>query len=382
MKKIKVALIHNIISPYRIPLFNKLSKNKSINLTVYFLNETASNRKWNFHLYEKNMSFNYKVLPQFKITLPFSDPTDYNVNLSIFNELRKEKFDVIIGAGWVDFACQTLPFLKKLFGYKYILWAGSTKDEPSFQRKITLPLVKSIVKKADFIISYGTKSKKYLTSLGASPKKVFPAFNPIDVDSFKNKSLILNKRNEIRKKYGIESNQKIILYVGQFIERKNVELLINAISRLERKDLVLVLQGYGELKSLYVNLAKKMKVDLKILPYVEVDYMPFIYSISDLFILPSKEEVWGLVVNEAMACRLPVIVSDKCGCVLDLIEEGANGFSFENGNVDDLFKKMNSILSSKKTINNMKKESLKIIEKKDIVAAARVFDKVIKSAIK
>lgn len=380
MRKIKVALIHNIISPYRIPVFNELAKKKNLDFTVLFLSDSARDRQWDTAFYKKQIKFKYKILPNIKLIFPFKNIPEYNINLSIFKELHKEKYDVIISCGWVDFASQIAPFLKKIFNYKFILWSGSTKDEPSLQRKITLPLVKLIVKKSDYFIAYGNKAKKYLLLLGAPKKKIVCSFNSIDVTHFKKYSRLLSKQQAIklRKKYGLAKDHKLLLYVGQFIDRKNIEVLIKATSLIKDKNITLILLGYGSKKSDYLKLAKKSKVNLKIINHLELDKVPSIYAIADLFILPSKEEAWGLVVNEAMACGLPVLVSDKVGCVDDLVIEGKNGFSFRYNNPKELAKKIDMILKNKKLRTAMGKYGQKIISGFTSRKAADVFYKEIR----
>ena len=85
----------------------------------------------------------------------------------------------------------------------------------------------------------------------------------------------------------------------------------------------------------------------------------------DVFVLPSSGpgESWGLAVNEAMASSKPVIVSDKCGCAKDLVENGKNGFIFKAGKSDELCSKMKSMIENKNQMASYGKESLSIISK-------------------
>jgi glycosyltransferase involved in cell wall biosynthesis len=374
MKKIRVALVHNIISPYRIPVFNELASQKDIDLTVLFLSESARDRRWDTRIYKKQMRFNYKVLRHFKITFPFKEPVEYTINTSIFEELRVGKYDVVITSGWTDFACQVIPFLKKKYGYKFVLWAGSTKDEPSLQRTITMPFVKKIVRAADHIVAYGTKAKDYLVLLGGVATRISSSFNSVDVDHFRKQARTIKQEKVriIKRKYSLPADSKVILYVGQFIERKNVELLINAISLLEIRSAFLVLLGYGPKKNDYLKLAKKHNVALRVIDHVELDNIPNIYGISDVLVLPSKEEVWGLVVNEAMASGLPVIVSRKVGSVKDLVINQKNGFTFNPDSATDLSNKITQLFTHPEMKKEMGLESQKIISKVTPKATANI----------
>ena len=90
--------------------------------------------------------------------------------------------------------------------------------------------------------------------------------------------------------------------------------------------------------------------------------MPIVYRLGDVFVLPSKGpgETWGLAVNEAMACGKPVIVSDKCGCANDLVENGINGYIFQSENQSELLSAMSLSLSA--NLNKMGAASRKKID--------------------
>ena len=91
--------------------------------------------------------------------------------------------------------------------------------------------------------------------------------------------------------------------------------------------------------------------------------MPSVYQFADIFVLPSQSETWGLAVNEAMACSKPVLVSDKCGCAVDLIEEGINGFTFSSGDEEDLLNKLELFsYKSKKELEQMGMNSYEKIQ--------------------
>ena len=94
--------------------------------------------------------------------------------------------------------------------------------------------------------------------------------------------------------------------------------------------------------------------------YAGIDEIPKLYGISDILVLPSISEPWGLVVNEAMACGCAIIVSDKCGCAKDLVQ--GNGIIVEAGNLISLVEALRELLSSEERLNQLKQESLKVIQ--------------------
>jgi len=379
MKRYKVALIHNIISPYRVPLFEEINKDIYIELYVYFCAKTHKDRDWNL-LQSRNC--NYKILPDIGLNF-FS--INYHINPSIIHELIKNKYDAIIACGYDSFTTQVAFFLSKLKHVPFILWSGSTYNESSFVRKVSLPLVKFIIKHSDAYLAYGTRAKEYLIFLGASPEKVFISYNTIDTTFFKRQSLKLrNKKNELKNELGIK-NKSVVLFVGRLIKVKNLEYLINAYSKLkEKKDVALLIVGDGPLREGLKDFCKTKNIkDVFFVGFKQKEELPKYYAVSDLFVLPSRQEVWGLVLNEAMASGLPVIATNKVGGSKDLIKEGLNGYIVESGNIKQLHDAMKKILSNPKLAKLMGEKSQELIDKKfTIKHAAKGFIFAIKNCLR
>src|SRR3972149_4145264 len=114
-KKAKVLLIHNYMTPYRFPLFRAISKSKNIDLTVYFMSLSAKNRKWSTL---PKTGFKYKILPKIELSYFGKDFFAYIINYTFPFEFLRNKFDVVISAGWLDFASQASFLLCKLTGRK------------------------------------------------------------------------------------------------------------------------------------------------------------------------------------------------------------------------------------------------------------------------
>lgn len=361
MKKYKVAIVTNIPSPYRIPLFEKIAEHPAINLFVYFTAMTDKNRKWVMRLSDK---FRYKVLPGFTLRYHGKDLLSYHINLSIIKELIRNDYDIVIAGGYASFATQISFFISKLRNIPSILWSGGTINEPSLLRKISLPLAKFIVKHAEACIAYGTRAREYLISLAASPEKVFIAYNTVDTDFFMQRcSQLKSKKDELKNKMGIK-NKITVLYIGQLIERKNVKYLLKAYSKLkDGLDVALLIVGDGDQKNELKDLCIKDNInDVFFVAFKQKEELPQYYAMSDLFVLPSVQEVWGLVLNEAMASGLPVITTNKVGASVDLIKNGENGYVVEPSNTEQLYEAMKKILSDPKIRESMGKRSQEIIE--------------------
>lgn len=376
-RKLKVALIHNIISPYRIPLFEELSKNPNIDLTVFFTAESEKNREW---IIKHNFLFDYKILP--KITLNLGKEIFYHINPTIFRELFNGNFDIIVSAGYSSFTNQTAFFVAKFLRIPFILWSGSTENEPNLLRKLSLPLIKCIVKNSDAFIAYGTRAKEYLVKLGAPQNKVFISFNTVDTKFFKETCLALkDTKYDLKNKLGF-NHEYIVLYVGQLIERKGLKYLLYAHKKLSKRyNVGLVLVGNGKQKSELINLCKIDTINnVYFVDFVQKKDLPIYYSIADIFVLPSIEEVWGLVVNEAMACGLPIITTKYVGASEDLVVNGKNGYVVAPKDSLELYNSMLSLLDND-LVNSMGKQSSILIDLFSIGNASKSFINAIYSLV-
>ncbi len=373
-KKIKVTILHNIMTPYRYPLFKKISLDPNVNLTVLFMSKSAKNRRWK--IVENNLGFKYRVLPKIEFNFQGKDLFTYLINYTYPFDFIKNMPDVVISAGWLDFSSQAAFFLCKVFRKKFIIWSESTENEKSWRRSVTLPLVRTIVKYSDACIAVGTRSKEYLKLLGASESKIFVAYSTVNTSFFNQIGHVTKgEKEKLRKRIGLKTNN-VILYVGQFIKRKGVDYLVDAYQEVKKKfnDVSLLLVGYGSLKEdLEKRIDNQNINDVFFINHVEPKDMAKIYSLATLFILPSLEETWGLVINEAMAVGLPIVTTDKVGSSVDLVKPGYNGFIVPSADSKALKDSIYKIIKDDTLIKKMSGESKKIIKNFSPELAARQF---------
>jgi len=373
MRKYRVILVSDIIAPYRLPLFEKLSQSPLIDLQVYFLSESTKERRWKTGL---TCKFNYKVFPRIEFSFRVPDLFTYLVNPTLPLRLIRENYDVVITDGWFNFACQAAFFVSKMMGKSYIIWSRSTMYEQSLLRWTSLPLVNLMVRHSDACITPGKRAKEYLVYLGADEKKIFTATNTVDVDHFRRVSrLSTEDKREIKQSLGIKT-RRVILYVGRLIEKKGVGYLIEAYSLLRREydDVSLLILGYGYKRGELKKLCQSQNIpDVCFANHVETDEMPKFYGIADLFVLPSRRDIWGLVLNEAMACGLPVITTKKVGASVDLVRQGVNGWVVPEENPAALYGAIRRIVTSSSLRQKMGQESSRIIRRFSIDNAANGF---------
>jgi glycosyltransferase involved in cell wall biosynthesis len=142
------------------------------------------------------------------------------------------------------------------------------------------------------------------------------------------------RRFEIRAQWGADNATFVVLFVGKFIRKKRPTDVVNALAILTKKraNVLGVFVGSGELENETRALANRLGIAARFEGFRNQTELPRYYAGADVLVLPSDgRETWGLVVNEAMACETPAIVSDDVGCAPDLIDERRTGFTFPLG---------------------------------------------------
>ena len=212
-------------------------------------------------------------------------------------------------------------------------------DEPrswareSFKRRV--------VSVFDAALVAGRRADDYLESLGLRSDRRFQPWDVVDNAYFERRAE-LSRDDEPASRERLKLPPRYFLCVARFIPKKNLQRLVEAYARYAaqagHEAWSLVLAGTGPLESeLRAGVgAAGLKRQVHFPGLLSYSDLPMYYGLASAFVLPSVSDQWGLVVNEAMAAGLPVLVSSRCGCAPDLVCEGENGFTFDPENVDSL----------------------------------------------
>ena len=356
----RLLIIYGAWSPYSHARFIAIAEHiKNTELTVFFQNSDVKYRKWDAETTDSP----YKMVFLKNIGIPVSSETAFvcNINYNIYQEIKRYNPNHIIVAGWDSFATLAAVVYARTHNREIVLWAGSTIYEDSFIRKISLPYVKFILRFFDGFISYGTASEEYMRLLGVR-KNIEHFYNSVDVDHFLTQGqLSLQEKRMLKEKIGVRNSSRVIVFSGRLVTIKCVDLLIKAFLQVNEKfqDIELLIVGYGPEEQRLKKMAGENS-RIHFLGHRGIDEIPGIYGISDILVLPSISEPWGLVVNEAMACGCAIIASDRCGCSKDLIQD--NGIVVEGGKLDSLVEALERLLSSESELERMKEKSKNIIK--------------------
>ena len=356
MKRKNIAIISTHPIQYQVPLFKKLNSSKICVDVFYASKQNLSSRKkdlefnvnfkWDIDLlngYNKFFSLNQKnQIDSWKLSFNYLE-----------QKLKKKNYDAILIFGWNNLLYWKSFFIAKKHKIPIILRVETNlKSQTSFiKSKIKFLILKILFKHIDYFLFIGKLNKKFYKYLNVPNKKLFPGPYFVDNDFFKKKTLL---NSSIKKKLNL-NNKKICLFVGKFIERKNpIEYIKLAKIFNTNPTIHFLMVGDGFLKSDCKKYIKHNRINnITILGFKNQSELRQIYQISNLLILPSKYETWGLVINEAMACGIPVITTNKSGASYDLIKNDLTGYIYEFGNIDDLKNKVELVLNNKKNTLKM-----------------------------
>lgn len=365
----KILFLTTIPSPYRVAFFNEWGK--YCDLTVAFEKKASSERdnSWK-NVDVKNFNPIFLKGISVKANKAFCP--------SIINILSKEKFDVIIIGGYnTPTAMLASEWLKKN-NIPYILSAdgGYIKKDNWIIRK----LKNHYISAASMWICTSEKTKEYFLYYGALKNKVYKyPFTSLSENKILERPISIIEKKELKKKLNI-LEEKVVLAVGQFIDRKGFDILLKA-SKNFSEDIGVYFIGGNATKE-YQQIVKDY--DLKrihFLNFMESDKLAEYYKASDLFAFPTREDIWGLVINEAAAYGLPIVTTKECIAGLEMVTE-ENGKIIEADNIEELSSTIIRILNNNNLIKRMAEFSIQIAKKYTFENMAKVHMEIIEEFCK
>ncbi|HVM87587.1 MAG TPA: glycosyltransferase family 4 protein [Puia sp.] len=381
-KKIAYFLSHPI--QYFSPLFKSIAE--STELEVYYFSDAGISEnfdkgfgreiKWDTDLLN---GYHFTILKNYSRRKALDNKFFDVFNPGVVKVLCKTKASVIIVNGWSYSSTLLVIFFGKLVGKK--IWV---RAENPLNQELKKSKKKIIIKKfflqhflfrifIDKCLYIGKESKLFFQFYGIPETKLI--YTPYSVDNvfFNNKhNSLKNDIAQLKIKLGLPADKKIILFSGKYIEKKRPFDLLMAYVRSRCSEYALVMVGEGELRKQMEHFIQKQSLQhVYLTGFVNQSEIAQYYEIADVFVMCSGiGETWGLSVNEAMNFEKPVIVSKTCGCSTDLVEEGINGFSFEEGDIEHLARLLDFVLNDEKFRFSAGKRSKEIVGRFSITAVA------------
>lgn len=368
MMRIAIVTSHPI--QYQVPWFRSLAK--SVDLEVYFASQPGREEQavgfggsfeWDIDLlsgYSHTFLHNVAKRPSANHFFGCDTP-------EIARIVAKKTFDALVVCGWNLKSYWQAARACRRFGVPVLVRGDSQLSTPrSSAAKLAKTLIyPRLLKQFDGFLAVGERNREYLSCYGVAEDRIYFVPHFVDNEWFAARAAeARTRRPEIRRGWGIPEDAFVPLFVGKFIRKKRpldlvraAHLLLTDTFSTDNSGLCphLLFVGSGELgaelrnasnvvfdvgSSLPINrlqITDNAKPKASFTGFLNQSEIAAAYVAADVLVLPSDGgETWGLVVNEAMACDLPAIVSDAVGCAPDLIRDGATGFSFALGDISAL----------------------------------------------
>ncbi|MGA2418424.1 MAG: glycosyltransferase family 4 protein, partial [Candidatus Staskawiczbacteria bacterium] len=327
----KLAIISTIPLRYHVQLYRELANSPKINLTVYFCLDWKFLNQPDNIFFNKNFlnGYNYKFLKNYSPFTSLTTSPFYLMNFGIWKEIKKNQYDAVIIHAWNNFTWWLTFFTCLRFKTPVLFMTDasnlSNSSRPAWKKWLKKIYFKKILFKnaAGFLIS-GSVNENFYKEYGVPKKKMIELHYSYGYEDFLTaaKELKLQRQN-IRKYSGIKDNDFVLLFVGRLDEVKNIFTLLKAYKGINYKNKKLFIVGDGPLRNQIEKCIKNLNIEGVFLAGLKPKKKLFdFYAFSDALILPSTDEPWGMVINEAMCFGLPIIASDKVGAAVDLVQDG------------------------------------------------------------
>ena len=342
---LKILWLTNMPTIYRVHFFNELGKLCDLKVIFERYHATGVPNYW-----EDSLAENFQCT--------FLKTKDIGREGSIGFDVLKlpyELYDEVVISSYSS-PTEMLALLKlKIKRIKYVFEVdGGIIKKDNF---VIGGLKRFLISGADLYFSSSDQTSKYLQFYGARAHQI----KKYQFTSLYEKDVLINpvskeEKKEHKRRLGI-SEEKMILSVGQFIHRKGFDVLLKSYSGL-KKDVAICIVGGTPLPE-YKRIVEKYKMtNVYFVSNLAKGMLNEYYLAADIFVLPTREDIWGLVVNEAMAKGLPVVTTKNCVSGLELIENGKNGFIVSVENEEELLQKTECLISGELDLREMADNNL------------------------
>ena len=331
----RVLFLTNYPSPYRVHFFDELGK--YMDVTVLFSDRVEDIKHRNAAWFEEG-NHGFRAV---RLTPKFTFGRRY-LCFDVLPWLKKE-YDAIVICGYSSpTAVLAMAWLRLCRIPFYMEVDGGLIRKDSRLKHF---VKKSLVTMANQWLSTGVYTTKYLVHYGAKEEKVihYP-FSSLYQRDILERPVSAEEKKALRRELGIPETH-MVLAIGQFIHRKGFDVLLRGAKNLDTNTGIYIVGG--EASEDYQKLREELGLsNVHFLGFQQKEQLAKFYQAADLFVLPTREDIWGLVINEALAYGLPTITTDRCVAGLELIEDGVNGYVVSVEDEKALAEKIQAVLAS------------------------------------
>lgn len=340
----RLAIVASHVIQYQAPFFRLLANEADLDVTVFYCSPRGAEP---YHDVEMNTTLRWDVdlLSGYHHVFlhNFGHGGGYlrAINPGIVSGLLRGRYDsVVLFLGWGTITSLLSMAACRLAGIPVFLYGDSSFPPPAdtVARRVRRGLLRVILRSASGFLVTGRLNAEYYRHYGADPRRFFLVPWATDNARFEAGSrLTPAEREALRRRLGVRPDQMVVIFSAKLLPRKDPMALLQAIQGMRhRAGVAVVFLGEGELRSQLEKFALAHGIQAHFPGFLNQSELPRHYAIGDVFVLPSIVEPRGAVINEAMACGLPVVVTDHCGSIGDVVLEGDNALVYPAGDAKAL----------------------------------------------
>jgi glycosyltransferase involved in cell wall biosynthesis len=369
--RVRLAYVVSHPIQYQAPLLRRVAQEPDIDLTVFFGSDFSVRGyrdegfgvavKWDVPLLE---GYRHVFLPRVRDAndVSFAAPLNRGILRALKGRGAQPAFDAVWVHGYATANSLHAMLAAKLLGVPVMLRAESwLRDRGRGTAKLAAKhcFFHGLESLVHAVLPIGTVNAEYWSYYFGDRVPQFLVPYAVDNEYFSSRARAAEPaRGELQAELKLDSGRPVILFASKLQERKNCAHVVEAYSRLATAgpDALpyLVIVGDGEERAALERQAAATGLGtIRFAGFRNQSEMPRFFDLASVFVLPSRHEPWGLIVNEAMNAACPVIVSDDVGCAPDLVEDGVNGCIYPTGNIDALAHALHRVLASPETAASM-----------------------------
>lgn len=372
MKRRRIAIVASHVIQYQDPFFRLLAADPEIDLTVLYCS-TAGARTYRDADMGTALKWDVEILSGYRHVFLRNLVDDSNrgwtrhVNPGVVPALLRGRYEMVIFMlGWGSISALLGILTCRLAGIPFFLYGDSSFPPPetNSRQRLRASLLRLLLRNTTGFMVSGTLNADYYRHYGADPDHFFLLPWAVDNERFAAAGRFdAGEREEIRDRLGIRPDQTVFVFSAKLVARKDPMTLLRAYEQMTGRDRTAILfLGDGILREQLETYAHEHALDgAHFAGFVNQSELPKYYAMSDVFVLPSTYEPRGAVINEAMACGLPVIVTDRCGSIGDIVLEGENAFIYPAGDDAALARAMIRLADDRELRERMARRSVEII---------------------
>ncbi len=371
----RLAILNTHPIQYFAPLYRRIAKEPDIDLTVYFCSRQGADEyvdagfgkllKWDRPLLE---GYNYKFLRNLRHRDAVNGFSSL-INPAIVKELRDNHYDALVVNGHNHVTYLLAMVAAKLLRIPVLMRCEThlALNRSALKQVMRKPLMMFLYRHVcSACLPIGSLNEQFYRAHGVTSEKLFRVPYTVDNEFFQQAAgQFSNRIDEVKTELALPLDKPLVLFASKLIPRKRPLDLLKAYeqNRIDGVAAALLFVGAGEQESMLKQYVLERQIpDVHFFGFRNQSELPKFYAVADIFVFPSANEPWGLIVNEVMCSALPIIASEEIGAAADLLRNGENGFTYPSGNISRLGSHLRTLLLDPKLRQRMGRKSRSMIE--------------------